>query len=81
LRSLGFVVSGIDSSPTSIAIIRWGLVVDMLVSVLLQAKSIFEAIGILEKSKQTEDYARLVYKIIVGEDSSFDATYVGKGDV
>jgi hypothetical protein len=75
LKSLGFKITGLDSSTSAFLVLKWGLAVDALVVAFLYAKDAFRAIGIWEKSMQAEDYARLAYKIIVGEDSSFDAIY------
>jgi hypothetical protein len=68
-------VVGAGSSLAIFLVVKWGMIVDPLVGVFLQARDAFMAIGTLENSRQAEDYARLAYKIIIGEDSSFSATY------
>jgi hypothetical protein len=70
---IGFV--GADSSHTRFAIIKWGLLVDDLVEIFLHARNAFAAMGAREDSRRAEEYARTTYKIIVGEDTSFNATY------
>ncbi len=76
LTSLGYVVVGADSTQTRFEIIRWGLLVDHLVETLLHVRSALLAMGAWEDSGRAEEYARTTYKILVGEDASFDATYV-----
>jgi hypothetical protein len=75
LVALGFAVTGADYSQHPFVVTRWGLVVDHLVQTFLQARDAFIAIQALEKSRQAEEYARTAYKIIVGEDQTFSATY------
>ena len=75
LTSLGFVIVGADSSPTRFAVARWGLMVDQLILTFLQAKEAFAGLGAWEKSSQAEEYARMAYKIVIGEDATFSATY------
>jgi hypothetical protein len=68
LTSLGFVVVGADSSHTSFAIVRWGLLVDHLVETFLYIRTAFTAIRAREDSERAEEYTRTTYKTIVGED-------------
>jgi hypothetical protein len=75
LTSLGFVFVGADLSHTRFAIIKWGLLVDHLVETFLQARNAFAVMGAREDSRRAEEYARTTYKTIVGEDTSFNATY------
>jgi len=75
LTSLGFIVVGVDSSPINFMVVKWGLAVDHLVETFLHARNAFAAIGARQDSKQAEEYARTTYKIIVGEDTSFNITY------
>lgn len=76
LTSLGFVLVGADSSHTRFAVVRWGLLMDyLLVETFLHIRTAFAAIGAKEDSERAEEYARTTYKIKVGEDASFDATY------
>lgn len=73
LESLGFVVVGANLSATAFTVERWGLVIDHLVEVFMHAQAAFVNLGHLENSKRAEEYARVVYKIVVGEDSSFQS--------
>jgi hypothetical protein len=75
LTSLGFMVVGTDSSSTSFAVIKWGLVIDHLVDVFLLAQTAFAAMKAGKDSIQAGEYARIAYRIIVGEDTSFGVTY------
>ena len=75
LTSLGFGVVGADSSHTRFAVLRWGLVEDHLVETFLHIRTAFTAMGAREDSERAEEYARTTYKILVGEDVSFNASY------
>jgi hypothetical protein len=75
LTSLGFILVGADSSITKLAVIKWGLMIDHLVETFLHVKDAFAAIGAETKSKCADGYARIAYKIVVGEDTSFDEIY------
>jgi hypothetical protein len=75
LSILGFVVTGLDRTPAALVVTTWGHIVDHLVEVFLHARSAFEQLGLWEKSKQAERYARVAYRVVVGEDASFDRTY------
>jgi hypothetical protein len=75
LTPLGFIVIGADLSHTRFAVVRWGLLVDHLVETFLHAWAAFAAMGAREDAGRAEEYAKTTYKIIVGEDMSFNATY------
>ncbi|KAF1832756.1 hypothetical protein BDW02DRAFT_599707 [Decorospora gaudefroyi] len=75
LRLLGFTVMGLDRTAAGFVVAKWGHVVDHLVEVFLHARSAFEQLALGEKSRQAEQYARTVYRVVVGEDVSFDQTY------
>jgi hypothetical protein len=76
LASLGFIVVGADSSSTRFAVVKWGLMIDVLVKTFLLIRNALVAIGAAaEDSILAERCARTMYRILVGEDSSFDATY------
>ena len=78
LTLLGFVVVGADSSQTLFTIVRWGLVADNSVETFLHIRTAFTATKAMKDSARAEEYARTTYKILVGEDESFNATY-GEG--
>lgn len=75
LTSLGFVVVGADTSQTLFTIVRWGLLTSNLVETFLHVRTAFTAMKAVKDSARAEEYAKTTYKILVGEDESFDATY------
>lgn len=75
LNSLGFTVIGANSSATAFVVVRWGLMIDHLVKTFLHLKAAFVAIGANDKSMSAYGYARMAYKIIVGEETSFELAY------
>ena len=75
LESLGYVLSGADATSASIVVKEWGLVDDYTVEALLQARRAFAVLGLKEKEAQAYEYARLAFKMVVGEDSAFDEMY------
>lgn len=75
LTSLGFLVTGADSSQTRFSIVRWGMPLDILVEIFLQIRSAFSEMGSREDSERAKAYAKTMYRIIVGEDESFHANY------
>ncbi|KAI4931016.1 uncharacterized protein J4E92_004850 [Alternaria infectoria] len=75
LQALGFTFTGLDRKSSPLMIIGWGHVEDRLVDVFLHARSAFEQLGLSEKSQQADKYARVVYRVVVGEDASFDETH------
>ncbi|KAF1959181.1 hypothetical protein CC80DRAFT_467564 [Byssothecium circinans] len=77
LTALGFVVVGTDSSSTRFRVVKWGLVVDHLVEAFLHAQAAFMALGAWDDMKSAGEYAKVVYRIVVGEDTSFGSTYGG----
>jgi len=74
--SLGFKVVGMDSTSNRYAVVEWGFFVDALVEAFLLASDIFTGLARNEDSKQAKEYAKVAYKIVVGEDTSFEATYM-----
>jgi hypothetical protein len=75
LESLGFVVVGTDLSATPFEVKKWGLMIDHLVEVFMQARTAFISLGYLEDAKRAGECARVVYRIVVGEDSSFESVH------
>ncbi|KAF2823717.1 hypothetical protein CC86DRAFT_354942 [Ophiobolus disseminans] len=73
--SLGFIINGLDATSTPFKVVKWGLVVDTLVEAFLHARTAFEAMMAWDDAKRAEAYARCVYKMVVGEDASFEAIY------
>lgn len=72
---LGFVVVGADSSKTRFAITKWGFLVEHLTENFFHIRNAFMAMGARQDSLRAEGYAKTTYKILVGEDASFDTTY------
>lgn len=79
LTLLGFIVVGADSTPVAFRVVKWGTVIDHLVEAFLHAQTAFEASAAWEDAKMARLYAKSTYSILVGEDTSFEATY-GKGN-
>ncbi|KAF2876087.1 hypothetical protein BDV95DRAFT_482850 [Massariosphaeria phaeospora] len=75
LVALGFVVVGADASSTGFTITKWGFAMDHLVEALLHARTAFNGLGKTAKAGQAEEYAKTMYRIVVGEDTSFAATH------
>jgi hypothetical protein len=72
---LGFVVAGTESVAADFEIVKWGLVVGHLVEAFLHARDAYRGMGAWGNAKRAEGYARIAYKVVVGEDSSFESTY------
>jgi hypothetical protein len=78
LASLGFITTGLDATSVQFKVLKWGLLVDSLIEAFLHARDAFEHIRAWDDCKSAEVYAHTVYKMVVGEDTSFEAMY-GKG--
>jgi hypothetical protein len=72
---LGFVIAGADSPSADFKILKWGLVVDHLVEAFLHARNAYQAMKEWGNAKKAEEYARTTYRVVVGEDVSFESTY------
>lgn len=75
LTLLGFAVKGADTTATPFKILKWGVLVDHLIGAFWEACTAFEAVGLFNDSRTAVAYARTAYAMVVGEDSSFEATY------
>lgn len=75
LISLGFVVTGVDSSQAPMAISRWGMLVDHLVETFMLLRNAFVLANDTMNSDRAGEYARTAYKMVVGEDVSFDIVW------
>ncbi|KAH6642926.1 hypothetical protein C7974DRAFT_386403, partial [Boeremia exigua] len=75
LSLLGFSVAGADCTPEPFRIVRWGLFVDHLIEAFLQAREAFMAIGSWGDSETARVYAKVAFKIVVGEDGAFESMY------
>lgn len=74
LISLGFVVVGADSSQTLFTIVKWGLITNDLVEIFLHLRAAFTAMKAMNDAARAKECAKTAFKILVGEDESFDAT-------
>lgn len=74
LRVLGFTVEGLDSTSTAFKILKWGLVMNFTLEMLLRARTIFANMEHWSDAQTTKEYAKLVYKMVVGEDETFEET-------
>ncbi|KAL2839285.1 hypothetical protein BJY01DRAFT_250596 [Aspergillus pseudoustus] len=77
LESLGYVLEG-GRPPytpgTSLRVLKWGLMIDGLVGCwMMLCRAYCDAAPGL--ASQAEDYARISYRICVGEDETFEDTY------
>ncbi|XP_014552216.1 hypothetical protein COCVIDRAFT_110923 [Bipolaris victoriae FI3] len=74
LHTQGFIVTGLDQTRSALVIHKWGHIMDHMLEIFLHGQSAFEQLRIWEKSKQAEQYARVAYRILVGEEASFNRT-------
>lgn len=80
LRTLGFVTTGCDRSASAeFQIVTWGYLLDHVVEVFLHARGAFGVLGLVGKAGQADGFARVAYRVLVGEDESFDGTYESWG--
>ncbi|KAK6810721.1 hypothetical protein RU639_013579 [Aspergillus parasiticus] len=70
LTSLGYIVQEMP-----LVITRWGLMMDHLVETWLILAEAYQSVDPAPKA-QAEEYAKVTYKICVGEDETFGDTYV-----
>lgn len=75
LTSLGYVIVGADSSQMRFAIVKWGLMMDLLVEAFVHLQTAFATKGAMEDSERAKMYAKTAYRILVGEDVSFQTSY------
>lgn len=80
LAHLGFVVSGADGTQTDFTVVRWGYMTEMVVASFICARSAFMKLLLWKKAQQAEECAKIAYRIMVGEDASFDPDQIDIGD-
>ncbi|KAJ5611683.1 hypothetical protein N7528_008788 [Penicillium herquei] len=74
LASLGFVIDGGEISDTKLEVKTWGLMTDGVVGCwMLLCRAYSQVAPLLEA--QAKEYAKISYRICVGEDETFDDTY------
>ena len=77
LASLGYVIDGGNLpriSGTPIVVKHWGLMRDCLIECWMLLSDAYHLVA-PDLEAQAEEYARISYKICVGEDETFDETY------
>lgn len=77
LTSLGYVVEGGKLPRTSSApmvVKQWGLMLDLLAECWMLLAAAYHLLA-PDLEAQAEEYARISYKICVGEDETFNETY------
>ncbi|OBT80180.1 hypothetical protein VF21_00589 [Pseudogymnoascus sp. 05NY08] len=79
LTALGFLISGTDSPQTPFSINRWGMLQDYLVEAFVLLRNMFLMNKAVENSKKAGEYARTVYRMVVGEDASFESVWGADG--
>ncbi|KAF2758999.1 hypothetical protein EJ05DRAFT_328868 [Pseudovirgaria hyperparasitica] len=75
LESLGFVVTGFEASDVEFRVVTWGHFLDHVVEAFQHVRSAFRASGAEKKAIQAEGYAKVAYRIAVGEDETYDPSY------
>ena len=79
LTGFGFVVVGADNTPESFKVVKWGFLDDLVIESFIHARNSFVVLGALGDAEQAEKYAKIAYKVLVGEDTSFEATHGRQG--
>jgi hypothetical protein len=77
LASLGYVIDGGNlprASGTPMVVKQWGLMIDRLIECWMLLSGAYHLVA-PDLETQAEEYARISYKICVGEDETFDETY------
>ncbi|KAK2765676.1 hypothetical protein FQN54_008532 [Arachnomyces sp. PD_36] len=77
LESLGYIIKGGNLPHTSgmpLLVEKWGLITDSLVGCWMGLSNAYREVapGLAD---QAEKYARITYRVCVGEDETFDETY------
>lgn len=75
LSSLGSLVVGADASNTRFKIAQWGMIVDRLIEAFWLARMGFERLKLWDDAAR-EEYAKTVYRMVVGEDASLELMYL-----
>jgi len=81
LEMLAFKVKGIMSSHEPLIVDKWGMVVDHLIECWLLLWTCFAHQGKGEKAAAAKNNAVVTFRIVVGEDESFDETYGSKAEL
>lgn len=83
LEMLGFSIHGAAfparKGDRGIVVEKWGLVVDYLVECWLMLWTAYAVLGDMERGEMARGLAVTSYRIVVGEDQTFEETYGAKG--
>jgi hypothetical protein len=77
LDSLGFIINGghIPSQPNSpFEVMQWGLMVDSVIETWVHLWTAYATVA-PEWSEKAEGYAKMAYRICIGEDVTFEESY------
>lgn len=77
LESLGYVIEGGKPpfiSSTTLVVKQWGLMVDGLVGCWMCLSGAYREV-LCDLEAKAEEYAKITYRVCVGEDETFDETY------
>ncbi|CZR52531.1 related to TPR domain protein [Phialocephala subalpina] len=77
LASLGYVIDGGNlprASGTPMVVKQWGLMMDRLIERWVLLSGAYRLVA-PDLEAQAEEYARISYRICIGEDEAFDETY------
>ncbi len=80
---LGFCITGaeIQVRGEEVVIEKWGLIVDYFVECWLMLWTAYSIEGDLKRAERARSFASISYRIVVGEDETFEETYGGKARV
>lgn len=83
MEMLGFVITGAnvylrDDQERIIVVEKWGLVVDYLPECWLMIWTAYALLGDKERADMARGVASVNYRIVVGEDETFEETYGAK---
>lgn len=78
LVALGFVCRGLEAGfSTGFRVVEWGHLFDLVVEMFRSAAAAFNALGRVDDAKAAKSYSKMAYRIMVGEDGSYDASVAG----
>lgn len=74
-KVLVFLDFSLDDSKKGFEIKKWGMVLDYLIDAFMFIGSALIELKALASAKKAYQYAKTVYRIVVGEDETFEKTY------
>lgn len=81
LAMLGFEIKDGESGEFSIVVEKWGVMIGYVLECFLLLWTAFARAGNQRGAEGARDLATIAYKIIVGEDETFDKTYGDKARI